>query len=385
MVLLYFIIVIFAFLILIYRNKRINKITVIEKRNSLNDNIYLNKQIINYFIVFHVKYRKKINITRSIYFIEHNSIYDDLLFLIPLYNIIINTKIIVICSENKKKRKVKIFSLIFRYILYNNCIYFNITFLKWLHIHSNIFRFCKFNKVYQILQNSDLKYNNDSICKTYDYKYNYSIITTVYKRNNLQQQLDLFFNQTLPPKHVIIVHDRNMIKVQYQLYNIIYYHTINFAAGFYFRYLISLLSPDNDVIMYDDDWLPYNKSLHLNWINKIKVKSKGLYSHHTGNKNGLTWCATPLIIHRKWLYLMWYHDIYESRIAEDAHLSFSLLLICNIKCITERMNGLNYKYDNLSSSKSNISHSFWQDYTIHTLKQLNSHQIMNVKEMYNLY
>lgn len=202
----------------------------------------------------------------------------------------------MICSDSiEKKRKLKTFSMIFNYIIFNNCIYFNITFLKFLHIHSNIFRLCKFSNVYKLLQNKKLKYNNESICKSDDYKYNYPIITTVYKRHNLQQQLDLFYNQTFPPKHIIVVHDRNIIAVQYQHYNIIYYHTINFAAGFYFRYLTSLLSPDNDVVVYDDDWFPYNKSLHFNWINKIMVRGKGIFSHHTGRKNGLTWCATPLI------------------------------------------------------------------------------------------
>lgn len=375
-------------LLLKLRTVKCNKITLIEYRVSYNKYIIKNKLIVSHFIIFHIKNRNKIRITSSLYFIEHNSIYDDILFLIPLYSIIINTQLIVICSEEVRvSRSIKFFSKIKNYTIYNGCIYFNIIFLRYMQLHSDLFRFCKFLNVYDILQNNRHNYANENerICKTFKYSQNYSIVTTVYRRYNLKQQVNVFLNQTLPPKYIIVVHDRNIVKVLSQNLDIIYYHTINFQAGYYFRYLVSILSPENQVIIYDDDWFPYNKSSHSKWINEINSEGSGLYAHHSASKNGIRWCATPLIIHRKWLFLMWFNDIYEKRSAEDGHLSFSLLLLCNIKCKTKEIYGLNYKSDSFSSSRINISKLFWSYYTSNISIKINSSYISHIKHKYNIY
>lgn len=336
-----------------------------------------------------MKNRKKIKIIKNIFFIEHNSIYDDILFLIPLYSIIIKTKIVVICSDDVNiNRNINIMKRVENYTTYNNCIYIDIDFIKYLQIHSNIFRFCKYIDVYNILRNKTVNYffKNIKICKESNYTSNYSLVTTIYKRNNLQQQLKLFLNQALPPKYIIIVHDRNYIKLPNNKYEIIYFHTINFKAGYYLRYLLSILSPENEVIIYDDDWFPYNNYSHFNWINSINEVGYGLFGHHSASKNGIRWCGTPLIIHRKWLYLMWLNDLYEPIVAEDGHLSFSLLLLCNIKCITKKIHGLNYKSDYSSSSAIlNISKSFWTDYTNNVLHKINSSYVLSIKTKYNIY
>lgn len=229
-----------------------------------------------------------------------------------------------------------------------------------------------------------IKINEDSICKSLNYSNNYSLVTTVYKRNNLLSQIKYISQQSHPPKHIIIVHDRNIVNVTFNRDDIIYVHTINFPAGFYFRYLISLLSPENDVIIYDDDWFPYNKTSHSIWIKKTIYSGEGIYGHHCGSKNGLRWCATPLLIHRKWLILLWYNSIYRIDAGEDGHISFSLYLFCKIKCIKEAIVGLVYKKDNLSSSKS-PSKTFWERYTNYEKKKIGSYYINNIKKMYNIY
>lgn len=300
----------------------------------------------------------------------------------------IKTKLVVICSDKvDKRRNIKNFSKIQNFTLDNECIYFDLSFLIYLHLHSNIFRKCDFTNIYNILlKKYNVEYENEKICKKLTFTHFYSIITTVYKRNNLKQQILLFLNQTLPPKYIIIAHDRNLVKVSYTNFNIIYFHTINFKAGYYFRYLLSILSPTNEVLIYDDDWFPYNKSAHLNWINDIKNEGNFFFGHHSSSKNGVSWCATPIIIHREWIYLMWLYDIYETKAAEDGHLSFSLLLLCNIQCKSKKINGLNYISDNLSSSSTlNISKSFWNDYTIKILNKRKSVYVYNIKRKYYIY
>lgn len=363
------------------------KYSLIEMRNYYRYINYNNNNIESNFVIFHVKNRNRINISGSAYFIEHNNLYDDILFLIPLYNIIIKSKIIVICN-NKRYYGIKRINIMkFKnYTTHNSCIYIDISFLKYLHLHSSIFRFCKFDNVYNVLKEKKIVLNNLSVCKNEMYSTNYSIVTTVYIRNNLRKQIISFSNQAVPPNHIIVVHDRNIINVLYQNYKIIYIHIINFKAGFYFRYLLSLLSPENDVIIYDDDWYPSKKLSHLQWINKIQKGEKAIFAHRTGSRNGIRWCATPLLTHRMWLLLMWYNDIYETRAAEDGHLSFSLLLLCNIECRKEKINGLNSKKDNLSSSKYvNVSKTFWYDYTNDVKKKINTSYSNNIKNKYQIY
>lgn len=366
------------------KRQNIPQITLIEKRNKYIRNSF--KKVENHFIIFHSLNRRTIYISKSDYFIEHNSDYDDILFLIPLYNIIIKSKLIIICDFIlNNNEKIKILDRVRNYTIINNCIYFDIIFLKYLHIHTNIFRFCKFSSIYRILQRKEIYYTNYSICKNIHYSHNYSIVTTAYRRNNFIIQMKYFQNQSIPPKHVIVVHDRNIVSVPYYQYNIIYIHTINFAAGFYFRYLISLLSPENDVIIYDDDWIPFNQSAHSNWLDKIVESENTFFGHHAGYKNGIIWCATPLLIHRKWIYLAWYNRIFETKTYEDGHLSFSILLLCNITCKRIRINGLLYKRDNLSSSKVNVSKNLWNDCTNDVKKKMKSTYIQNIKHIYNIY
>lgn len=82
---------------------------------------------------------------------------------------------------------------------------------------------------------------------------------------------------------------------------------------------------------------------------------------------------------------MWYNKIYETRMAEDLHISFSLMLFCDIKCKMKKISGLNYKSDDLSSSNINLSKTFYNDYTINTLKEINSSYIFFIKRKYNIY
>lgn len=376
-----FFIIIILFVIIQTNNVELSKVSLIEYKTFYNNYKNTKKDINSHFIIYHIKNRYKIKVSKDIYFIEHNSIYDDILFLVPLYSILVKAKVIMICSDDTYRRRIKKINRIKNFTIYNKCIYFDIDFLKYLQIHSNIFRFCNFKNVYNTLLKNRIEYNTGKyrICKKVNYSYRYSIVTTVYKRNNLKKQIDLYKSQTIPPKSIIVVHDRNFINVHCEEYDIIYFHTINFSAGFYLRYLISILSPENEVIIYDDDWFPYNISSHFNWINKLNLLHYSFFGHHAGYVNKLRWCATPILIHRKWLYLMWFNDIYETRVAEDGHLSFSLILLCNIKCKMEVMNGLMYKEDSLSSSKNIIKTIFWTYYTYNVTKRINSPYIKNTK------
>lgn len=385
---LYFVIIILLLLFSIEQMQIKFKYSLIEMRNSYNTKSKYNKYIQTHFIVFHVENKKRINISGSIYFIEHNTIYDDILFIIQLYSILIKSRIIVICNNYNNNRidYINIYR-IKKYSTISNCIYIDIIYLKKLHLHSNIFRFCKFDEVYNILKNRKIIFNKIRICKNEKYSQNFSIVTTVYKRHHLEKQISFFLNQSIPPKHIIVVHDRNIVKLSHENFDIIYIHTINFQAGFYFRYLMSVLSPENEVIIYDDDWFPYQKLSHIKWIDEINSAGDGLFAHRSGRKNGIRWCATPLIIHRKLLLLMWYIDIFEVRAAEDGHLSFSLLLLCNIKCKQIKIKGLKDIVDKLSSSKPLRipAHIFWSNYTIDVKNKINSSFTNNIKKEYNIY
>lgn len=342
------------------------------------------KRLIKEFIVFHVNYREYIEIKNGKFYIEHNSMFHDIIFLIPLYNIIISTDTVAICYLSRSNSFFKN-NTINKSYSYNNCIYFKLSYLKYLHLHSTIFRFCKFTDVYNKIKKNQIEIESKNICKGSYYKDKYSLVTTVYKRNNLQSQLEHFYNQSKPPATIIVIHDRNLVSVPYRIYNILYIHTINFPAGFYFRYLMALLSPENDILFYDDDWFPCDTKSHEEWIKRNQYNKQMYFGHHSMSKNGIRWCGTPLIIHRKWLYLIWYNKIYEPRAAEDGHLSFTLLLFCNIKCKQKSIKFLKYKYDNLSSSKINIKKNFWNEYTSDTKNSINSSYILKTKKEFSIF
>lgn len=153
--------------------------------------------------------------------------------------------------------------------------------------------------------------------------------------------------------------------------------------GFYFRYLTALLSEDSNVIIYDDDWFPYNKFSHSNWILLFKKNKKNkIVSHHIGSIDGMKWCATPLIIYRKWLYLMWYDKLYDENTAEDGHLSFTLLLLCNIKCTRIAIKDLYYEND--KSNKQHNSSFQWKTYISYIKNRINSTSISNIKNVFQI-
>lgn len=367
-------------------NKATKKFALIEKGGTLCNNCIIDN---NNFFQTHIVVMKKnemqnISYSNNIYIIEHNLLYDDILFLVPLYNIIVKASAAIIC--NRTLTESEFYSIknlnIINATTFKHCIIINIPYLKFLHLHSNLFRLCNYSEVYKKIKNNQISITYNSICNGSNYSLNYVIVTSVYRRFNLNKQIQLFNSQSAPPKHIIVVHDRNIIKMNETLNNLLYIHTVNFAAGFYFRYLIALLSPEDNVVIYDDDWFPMNISSHFTWISKMKNINNKIISHHTGSKNGIVWCATPLIIYRKWLYLMWYMSIYNENAAEDGHLSFSLLLLCNVQCRRLAIEDLHYKHDKLSSSKRFITSNLWKNYTRYIKNNINSSSISFIKSKY---
>lgn len=79
------------------------KISVIEKSNILNRKCLYSNIIEKYFLVSNKIKLKYTNLSSDYLLIEHNLKYDDILFLIPLYTIIIKTDIVVICDGSYDK------------------------------------------------------------------------------------------------------------------------------------------------------------------------------------------------------------------------------------------------------------------------------------------
>lgn len=364
------------------------KYTLVEMKDTYYNAKKKIDSIDKHIFIFRLKNKQRVKIFPSIFYIEHNFMFDDLLFLVPLYNILVSTKLIVLCSNNENYPSiytVKSRLLSKNYSTYSNCILLYLDYIKLLHLHSNIFRLCNYSDVYTAFHNNRVQLTYRNICRSQSYNNKYSIVTTVFKRNYLKEQLLLFSKQTLPPEHVIVVHDRNVIQLTKDIINrLVYFHTVNFAAGFYFRYLVSLTSFENNVIVYDDDWFPYSKFSHEIWLSRISVSKRTITSHHTGLRNNLKWCATPLIMHRKWMYLMWYDNIYDKNALEDGHLSFSLLLLCDIHCQQRAIEGLKYRSDNLSSSKNYITSSIWNNYIRYIENRINSSDISHIKSKYHI-
>lgn len=363
------------------------KMTIIIKSNKLCLNKKLDS-VIEYCITIENKIKlKKYNISSSYLFIEHNMMFDDILFLIPLYNIIIKSSITAICSGCFSASNIQesyYHAYTHNFSLNQNCLYFNINYLKLLHIHTNMFRKCSFNAIYDKFKNNDRKIRKfNKICNNDKYTTHYSIVTTIYRRESIYDQINYFTKQTIPPSNIIVVHDRNFIVFNYNITaQLIYIHALNFVAGFYFRYLLALLSSDEDIFIYDDDFLPKNKKVHEEWLKSIRKKNYGIYCHRSQSIESIRWCATPLIIKRKLLFLEWIYKIYEPTQAEDGHLSFSVLLLCNISSNIMKMKGLTNIKDNLSSPRKKLNTNFWLNYIRYIREEFNSTYIIYTKDIY---
>lgn len=176
----------------------------------------------------------------------------------------------------------------------------------------------------------------------------FSVLLTVYKRNNIEQQLESISKQSLKPNYIIVFQNESHISLEYlkNKYNFIHIKS-DFNTKFFGRFTYCINLPVDYCIIMDDDIIPGNKcfetyleqSMKLNSIiggngrptNTEQKNVECFYSTYEeiGIRKskkvdfvGHMWCFK-----KDWLYYMFSIKPYTFETGEDMHLCFS----CKIK------------------------------------------------------
>ena len=179
----------------------------------------------------------------------------------------------------------------------------------------------------------------------------FSVLLTVYKRSNIEKQLESIFNQTIKPDYLIVFQNENHISIEYlkEKYNFIHvksdYNTKYFGR---FSYCLNL-QVDICIIM-DDDIIPakncfknyLEQCINLNGIiggngrpinrDNINFKRFNINYDETGIRPskkvdfvGHLWCFK-----KDWLYYMFSIKPFTFDTGEDMHLCFTSKILGNI-------------------------------------------------------
>lgn len=326
LILLYFVI---SFIYINNNYNNYSKILFIQKLSQYSNIIKPNNINYNQYIIITnlLNYNENINYQTIKYNNENEN--DDILFITSLYGKLNNYVISYIFEEYELlSNDIIKLSLLNNITLLKNGIIINIQYLNLLFIN-NLFPFNnKLEYIKYYLENN--KYNNLNIkCNNLSLSNNYSIILSI-KNEDYLNQINTINNQINQPEYIILINYNNYnINNSLLLHkNIILIDIINFNEIILFEYLFGLLSPINNLIIYDDyidNKFKINKELFKEDNNIIGYKIKKL--------NNIEWCEYPLLINKEWLYLFWLINIYDKKEIGNIHLSLSLNILCNIKCI----------------------------------------------------
>ena len=82
----------------------------------------------------------------------------------------------------------------------------------------------------------------------------FSVLLTVYKRNNIEQQLESISKQSLKPNYIIVFQNENHISLEYlkDKYNFIHIKS-DFNTKFFGRFSYCINLPVDYCIIMDDD------------------------------------------------------------------------------------------------------------------------------------
>lgn len=112
----------------------------------------------------------------------------------------------------------------------------------------------------------------------------YDVFLRLYKRRYLRDQLSRLCNQTVLPKRVFLLQNRDLVNFgfddivkDYKDQNIVYIWNVNWNSFFHFSYLLSSFSSSLFSFTYDDDQLLTDVNTHKKMITAL-INQPGIYS-----------------------------------------------------------------------------------------------------------
>ena len=88
----------------------------------------------------------------------------------------------------------------------------------------------------------------------------FSLLLTVYKRSNIEKQLEAIYNQTIKPDYLIVFQNENNVSIEYlkKKYNFIHVKS-DYNTKYFGRFSYCLNLPVDICIIMDDDIIPGKK------------------------------------------------------------------------------------------------------------------------------
>jgi hypothetical protein len=177
------------------------------------------------------------------------------------------------------------------------------------------------------------------------------VVLTVYKRNNIEDQLKHINNQTIKPDYLVVFQNENHVDISNlkKNYNFIHIKS-DYNTKFFGRFASCFTFPVDICMVLDDDIMPGNNCLKNYMEQCIKLNSiiGGNGRIAMNNKNsphppvalfdtgirpdhilvdfvGHLWCFK-----KEWLHYMFYIKPFTYDTGEDMHLCFSCKILGNI-------------------------------------------------------
>lgn len=185
----------------------------------------------------------------------------------------------------------------------------------------------------------------------------YSIILTVYKRNNLEEQIEKILGQQgIIIKNIFVFQNESHVDVtdtikKYQHYDVKHIHNTNVNTKFHGRFTVPLWCPTQYWAIFDDDtmpnpqWLLYaaEKSLEYNgaiigangrWADKSGGVGDGgtVQSDTFVDTVGHCW-----VFPQERIYTMFRDPSFTLDNAEDIHFCCAAMLYDDVRCVVPRL------------------------------------------------
>ena len=229
-----------------------------------------------------------------------------------------------------------------------------------------------------------------------------TVVLTIWKRNNLHEQIGCILSQTIRPREIIIVQCCNFVKLSFpdveSLGVELKYVYSSYDFGYFFRFTIANHAKSEYIYIMDDDiiptknWLDYiygicrkehvivtssgriipsgnyypEKESNAEYLNKFFVGDGSDLQYNFNNKDRLVdFGCNSWFFKKEWLYSLWNIPPFTLSTGEDIHFSAVLSMVNKTKTLvprqTNRCNGNTKKIYGYDSSASWKRKNFLKD------------------------
>jgi len=193
-----------------------------------------------------------------------------------------------------------------------------------------------------------------------------TVLLTVWKRNNIEEQLNRILEQTISPREIWILHGLDYVSVRPTYHPQIKYIKLNYNMGYHTRFAIALTCKTRYIWIVDDDVIPSHNYLSYiytlceeensiisssgriipfnnykpemisdkNFLNMYFIgDSIDTEANTCGRDTLVDFGCTNWFFKKDWLKYFWSIDPLNFKTAEDIHLSATCMILGKVATI----------------------------------------------------